>query len=148
MGSYKMIGILMGSMFVCTLILLLTGNTFPTADIYAPFTGTVNGTTSSYPVSGSFDVIYGSLTGFLVLVGVIGGIAIAASILVVGSGLTESGARTVYQIIWFTALWSILSLLPAPYLFAAGIFGIALYFGITFFFVYNVISVLGVSDSS
>lgn len=148
MGSYKIIGLLMGGMFITTLVLILTGQTFPSADIYNPFVSTVNDTSNTYPTSATFSVVYGSLTGFLVVVGVIGAVAIGASILVLGSGLNESGAKTVYQIIWFTALWSMLSLLPAPYLFVAGIWGIAIYFGITFVYAYCCISVLGESEST
>lgn len=147
MGSYKALGVLMGGMFITTLLMLLTGQSFPTAEYYNTNNANVNGTTS-FPVEATMTVIYGSLTSFLVLIGIIGAIAVVASILIVGSGLTESGAKIVYQLVWFTTLWVMLSLLPAPYLFQAGLWGVALYFGITFFYVYNVISVLGTSDVS
>lgn len=137
----------MGGMFLTTLIMLLTGQSFPTADYYGSNQANVNGTTQ-FPVEATMNIVYGSLTSFLVLIGIIGAIAIVASILIVGSGLTEAGSRIVYQLVWFTTLWIMLSLLPVPYLFQAGLWGVALYFGITFFYVYNVISILGVSDTS
>lgn len=143
-----MLGLLMGGMFITTLIMLLTGQSFPTADYYGSSTATINGTTSAYPVEATMNVVYGSLTSFLVLIGIIGAIAVISSILIVGSGLSDSGSKIVYQLVWFTTLWVMLSLLPTPYLFQAGLWGIALYFGITFFYVYNVISILGTSDTS
>jgi hypothetical protein len=143
-----MIGLLMAGMFISTLVLLLTGQTFPTADVYGDYSGTINGTTTDFPIESTINVIYGSLTSFLVLIGIIGGIALVASILIIGSGLTETGSTIAYQLVWFTALWIMLSLLPAPYLFIAGLWGVAFYFGITFFYVYNVISILGKSDTS
>lgn len=143
-----MIGLLMAGMFITTLIMLLTGQSFPTADYYGTNSAYVNSTTTTYPVEATMNVVYGSLTSFLVLIGIIGAIAVVASILILGSGLTETGSKIVYQLVWYATLWIMLSLLPAPYLFQAGLWGVALYFGLTFFYVYNVISVFGTSDSS
>lgn len=142
-----MLGLLMGGMFITTLLMLLTGQSFPTVDYYGDNSANVNGTTS-FPVEATMNVVYGSLTSFLVLIAIIGAIAVVASILVIGSGLTEAGSRIVYQLVWFSTIWIMLSLLPVPYMFQAGLWGIALYFGITFYYVYNVISILGVSDTS
>lgn len=136
MASLKetMIMIPLLSMILLTLISLLSGNNFITqaVSLSQDYQLSINGTISSVSIPDS-DTNLGldPLIFAVVWITIFSVIAVASSIAVVGTGLTEGGSRWLVGSIAFVSVWIMFSTYPFPIIIDLGTIGSIGYFIVT-----------------
>lgn len=120
-----------------TFISLISGNDFVSNAVSESYTyqQAINGSVSTIGVEGTnIDFGLDPLTLAVIWISVIGAIAVGSSIIVLSSGLSESGSRWLVGIIFFTSIWLMFTTLPYPMINAIGTIGYYIYFGMTIFY--------------
>ena len=100
---------------------------------------TVNGTTSDITLGGMGDLGLDPLIQAIVWISIIGGIAVASSISVLASGLSEGGSRWFVGLIFFVAIWLMFSTFPFPLIMAIEGVGAFMYLFLTIIYAVDVI---------
>jgi len=70
----------------------------------------------------------------VIWISVVGVVAVASSITVVASGISESGTRWLTGMIFFISLWLMFSMLPYPLFVLIETYGMMIYFVLTIFY--------------
>ena len=92
---------------------------------------TVNGTDTTVDISGGGTLTLDPLQQAVIWILIIGGVAVASGIAVVGSGLNETASTWLTYMIFFTSIWAMFSTLPFPMIIAIETFGITIYLILT-----------------
>lgn len=149
MGSYKTVTFLLVLMLIMTLIIMLTGYTLPTIDVYMNFSGESNGNAYSYVNGGSgLTINLSNLQGAIAWITIIAGLGIAAGIAVLGTGLNDTSSSLAFHSIFFVCMWFMFSVLPLPYfLLMPGLWGSFLYLALTIVYAISCVMAMGGSDN-
>lgn len=120
-----------------TFISLISGNDFISNAFSESYTyqQSINGSVSSIDIEGTnVDFSLDPLILAIIWISIIGGVAIGSSIVVLSSGLSESGSRWLVGIIFFTSIWLMFTSLPYPLINSIGTIGYYIYFAMTIFY--------------
>ena len=121
--KHDLIFVNLGILFLITILSIISGNNFiSTAEAQSLlYYQALNGTTSSLEAQLiSADFSLDPLIQAVIWIAVIGGIGVASSISVLATGLNETGSRWAVGLIFFIAIWIMLSTLPYPLILAGG----------------------------
>lgn len=135
--KYEMIIIPLLCLIFLTFISLISGNDFISTAVSESYEYQqyLNGSVSEFGIEGAnLDLGLDPLISAVIWISVIGGVAIASSITVVASGLSESGTRWIIGLIFFVSLWLMFSTFPFPLINQIGLIGNFIYFGLTIFY--------------
>ncbi|MGB5911852.1 MAG: hypothetical protein WBH31_11715 [Promethearchaeia archaeon] len=142
----SLIAITLLIMLVLTILSILTGTDFISHIIDIEYSGIVD--IDDVPAlfeieSVSQDFYVDPLLGALVILTSIVVIAGVIGIQILGSGISESGHRTITICIIYAGIWTMLSVLASPLIFGITQFGGFIYVVITILYVIGVIKMIG-----
>lgn len=138
--------ITLGMMIFMTITLVLMGNSVGGQTVANSYTSDFNGSQATNIVNTQFPLDLTSLTGVVIWIGIIAAVGVACGIIVVSSGLSDNAQHWLTMSIFYTTMWTIFSLLPAPALGSIPILGILIY--VTLTIIYAICVIVQISDSS
>lgn len=131
--KYDLIFINLAILFLITILSLISGNDFISnaSEQSFVYNQALNGSTSELGYDITADFSLDPIIQAVIWISIIGGIGIASSITVVATGLNEAGTRWTVGLIFFVAIWLMLSTLPFPLITAGGLVMELIYFVMT-----------------
>ncbi len=103
-------------------------------------TAIVNGTSTTFVIEGTeFYFNIDPITGAIAMIITFSAMAVFFGIKLFGSGLSDETVRVLTIAVIYTALWTVLSLLPIPLLFSIEVFGALIYVVLTIAYVGGVV---------
>lgn len=143
--KYNLILVNLSILLFLSLLSIISGNNF-LANSYVEsieYNQMLNGTISTLgydDLTGSFSL--DPLIQAIIWIAVIGGIAIASSITVVGTGLSSAGTKWIVGTTFFVSIWVMFSTLPLPLINDIGIIGSLIYLLMTMIYSIGAIWIL------
>ncbi len=129
-------------MVALTFLSVITGNDLISVSVEASYTfESLNGTISDLDITGSMNL--STLQDAILWISVIGGVAVASGIAILGSGLNDNATKWLVYMVFFVSSWSILSVLSFPLILEIEGFGSILYIGFTVVYGISAIMYIG-----
>lgn len=144
-GVLKVIGGCIFILFFLTVISMISGNDFISTSITESYelSQTLDGGTSELGINITGDFALDPLIFAVVWIVVIGLIAIASGVSIIGTGLSEGGGRWLVYMVFFIALWIMFSTFPFPMIVAIQEAGLILYVLLTMVYAISCIMWIG-----